>query len=95
MEKSWNPADQTPHANGHVQLSWEMSCASPVAAVVCVFLAKSLVKALENKDGKKSMLRALICTYIRCVTHTRKESNFQVRLASSVHSPKLVYSYFI
>lgn len=66
-----------------------MSCASPAAAVVCVFLAKPPVKALGNKDGKESVLRALICTYIRCVTHTRKESNFQVRLASSMHSPKL------
>lgn len=66
-----------------------MSGASPAAAVVCVFLAKPPVKALENKDGKESVLRALICTCITCVTHTRKESNFQVRLASSVNSLKL------
>lgn len=47
------------------------------------------MKDPENKAGKESVLQALICTYIRCVTHTRKESNFQVQLASSVHSPKL------
>lgn len=66
-----------------------MSCTSPAATAVCVFLAKPPVKALENKAGKESVLRALICTYIRCVTHPRKESNFRVRLASSTHSLKL------
>lgn len=45
-------------------------------------------KRAGKRRWKESTLQTLLCTYIRRVTHARR-SNFQVQLASSVHSHKL------